>query len=106
MPGSEASMCTGGEGTFADDPEVRKSLAAAQLGRKGQPEPHALVGMQASEGAGPCLCLHTLRSSASLVILQQLMTCNNDVPSHRLQSDGQDLICTRSHAGRHDSTLG
>ena len=63
--GSEVSMCIGGEGSFADDLEVRKSLAAAQLGRKGQPEPHALVGMRASEGAGPSLCLRTLRSSAS-----------------------------------------
>ena len=80
-PYSDLSMCTGGEGTFADDLEVRTSLAAAQLGRKGQPEPHALVGMHASEGAGPSLWLRTLRSSASLLILQT----NNDVQHQCVQ---------------------
>ncbi|CAL5219071.1 g834 [Coccomyxa viridis] len=40
----------GGEGTFCDDEDVRKSLAASQEGLAGQPEPHSLVSMSSAEG--------------------------------------------------------
>ena len=40
----------GGEGTYCDDEDVRRSLAACQVGRPGQPEPHALVSMSSDEG--------------------------------------------------------
>ncbi len=43
-------MRAGGEGTFCDDEDVRKSLAASQEGLAGQPEPHALVSMSSAEG--------------------------------------------------------
>ena len=42
----------GGEGTFADDGDVRASLALCQEGRPGLPEPLALVSMTCTEGIG------------------------------------------------------
>ncbi len=46
-------MRAGGEGTFCDDEDVRKSLAASQEGLAGQPEPHSLVSMSSAEGTVP-----------------------------------------------------
>ncbi len=43
-------MHAGGEGTFADDGDVRASLALCQEGRPGLPEPLALVSMTCTEG--------------------------------------------------------
>jgi len=43
-------MHAGGEGTFADDGDVRASLALCQEGRPELPEPLALVSMTCTEG--------------------------------------------------------